>query len=774
MLRTCDKSQATSKEFEVPENVLSQEFCTLLAMEDKSFDISFYRQNLFEYEQGLAVPVVKGRLKAHFQFWVDIGAPPWVLETISSGYFIPFDSTPPSVCLPNNRSALDHHDFVSSAVSDLLKLGLVSEVSALPTVINPLSVSVNSEGKPRLILDLRHVNKHIPKAKFKMEDWRVFLQYVVRGGFMYKFDLKSGYHHIDICQSHQQFLGFKWHLDGCVDRYFCFTVLPFGLSSAPYLFTKFFRPLVRHWRSLGIHLVLYLDDGAGCEKDFASTQSCSDTVRSDLVKAGLVANCDKSIWIPTQCLDWLGISWDLLNATLTIPQPRDDRLLSALGVFKDKLPFVTPRFIASIVGKIISLSPCVGNVSLIMSRFLQSAVFFRHDWDTPLDLSRFQFFPQCLDEVNFWLDNCVKLNCKKLFEYSQPVVIVCTDASNFACGGYAHFVDKEEFDLFYQAFSSMESTLDSNGREMLAILYALRSFKALVRGKVVKLYTDNKNASIISMKGSMSLRLQRQALEIFQFCAMNNVTVEIEWIPRSLNEYADSLSRVADFDDWSVSTAFFDYIASLFGSFTVDRFASQAFSSMESTLDSNGREMLAILYALRSFKALVRGKVVKLYTDNKNTSIISMKGSMSLRLQRQALEIFQFCAMNNVTVEIEWIPRSLNEYADSLSRVADFDDWSVSTAFFDYIASLFGSFTVDRFASHYSAKCARFYSKFWCPSSEGVDAFSVDWAGENNWLVPPVYLIGRTIFHLEACGARGVLVVPYWPSAVFWPIVFFR
>ena len=161
-----------------------------------------------------------------------------------------------------------------------------------------------------------------------------------------------------------------------------------------------------------------------------------------------MANCDKSIWIPTQCLDWLGISWDLLNATLTIPQPRVDRLLSALGVFKDKLPFVTPRLVASIVGKIISLSPCVGNVSLIMSRFLQSAVFFRHDWDTPLDLSRFQFFPQCLDEVNFWLDNCVKLNCKKLFEYSQPVVIVCTDASDFACGGHAHFVHKEEFDLF--------------------------------------------------------------------------------------------------------------------------------------------------------------------------------------------------------------------------------------------------------------------------------------------------------------------------------------
>ena len=145
----------------------------LLAMEDKFFDTSslaFYRQNLFEYEQGVAVAVVKGRLKAHLQFWVHIGAPPWVLETISSGYVIPFESMPQSVCLSNNRSALDHHDFVSSAIADLLKLGLISEVFALPTVINPLSVSVNSEGKPRLILDLRHVNKHIPKAKFKMED----------------------------------------------------------------------------------------------------------------------------------------------------------------------------------------------------------------------------------------------------------------------------------------------------------------------------------------------------------------------------------------------------------------------------------------------------------------------------------------------------------------------------------------------------------------------------------------------------------------------------
>ena len=47
---------------------------------------------------------------------------------------------------------------------------------------------------------------------------------------------------------------------------------------------------------------------------------------------------------------------------------------------------------------------------------------------------------------------------------------------------------------------------------------------------MVKLYTDSKNASVIASKGSTLLRLLRQALEIFQFCAVNNVSIEI---PRS-------------------------------------------------------------------------------------------------------------------------------------------------------------------------------------------------------------------------------------------------
>ena len=53
-------------------------------------------------------------------------------------------------------------------------------------------------------------------------------------------------------------------------------VLTSGLLSAPYPYTKGFLPLLRYWRGLGIHLVLYLDDAAGYEKDrvdFSSYES---------------------------------------------------------------------------------------------------------------------------------------------------------------------------------------------------------------------------------------------------------------------------------------------------------------------------------------------------------------------------------------------------------------------------------------------------------------------------------------------------------------------
>ena len=220
----------------------------------------------------------------------------------------------------------------------------------------------------------------------------------------------------DVCPDHQQFLGFQWSLNSTKMRYFCFTVLPFGLSSAPYLFTTLFRPLVAHWRSQGFRIVLFLDDGAACEYTYEAACSVSASVRQDLISAGVVPNVEKSLWDPVQILEWLGLGliWNFAEGSVAISHSRITNFMTALQKFSDNLPFVSPRFIASIVGKIISMSPVIGNVTL-MSRFLQSAVALSTHWDFVIDLSKFQYYQQCLTEVKFWSSNIVSLNNRNMW-----------------------------------------------------------------------------------------------------------------------------------------------------------------------------------------------------------------------------------------------------------------------------------------------------------------------------------------------------------------------
>ena len=144
--------------------------------------------DFFEFEQGRSSTiVVAGRLKSHIQFWRSIGASQFILDVIEHGYRIPFHSTPPVSFSSNNKSALAHSDFVNEAISELLVTNRIFESEVLPHNVNPLSVSIQSSGKKRLILDLRFVNKHVWKQKVKFEDLKVALNYFDKGHFMFSF-----------------------------------------------------------------------------------------------------------------------------------------------------------------------------------------------------------------------------------------------------------------------------------------------------------------------------------------------------------------------------------------------------------------------------------------------------------------------------------------------------------------------------------------------------------------------------------------------------------
>ena len=590
---------------------------------------------MFEYEQNDQISV-KSRLKEHLEFWQNELPTNEFYNTLKFGYVIPFEMFPPKIILKNNRSSVAHSEFVVTAISELLRNKCVVEVTS-PYIVIPLTVSVSASGKKRLALDLRHVNKYVEKQKVKFEGVKEALEYAREGLYMIKFDLKSGYHHIDIHPEFQKYLGFAWEMDGRV-RFYEFTVLPFGLSSAGHIFTKVVRVLVNYWRSFGIPIIVYLDDGWVCEQ----YQRCVDIakfLRKTLHMAGFLVNEDKYKFDPSDQLTWLGFKWNLQKGTIEVPIDKIHNIYELLSYILSNQSDVSARKLASFVGKIISLKPALGNICQLMTRKLCMLICCRRGWDYRISIS-----DACVQELRFWYDSLKSLPFNKLVVVSSvPEQIVFSDASAFAGAGF----------------------------------------------------TYEKHSKI----------------------------VHYMW------------------------------------------------NELEQSESSTWRELKTVLLIVQSLQSLLSGKLVKIYTDNQNTVRIATKGSMSEKLHQLAMEMFKICIRYSIRVELEWIPRDLNVLADECSKIFDWDDWGVADRIFNLFDRKWGIFTCDVFANSQNSKVHRFYSKFWTPNTAGVDAFAFDWSRDNCWIVPPPSLVCRTIQHLRICKARGVLVIPKWKSAVFWPAI---
>ena len=68
-------------------------------------------------------------------------------------------------------------------------------------------------------------------------------------------DLKDAYFSVTMAQQGQKLLRFSWQ-----GQMYKFQCLPFGLRSAPRVFTKLLKPVIALLHQRGLHLILYLDD----------------------------------------------------------------------------------------------------------------------------------------------------------------------------------------------------------------------------------------------------------------------------------------------------------------------------------------------------------------------------------------------------------------------------------------------------------------------------------------------------------------------------------
>ena len=117
-------------------------------------------------EQGSESPV--GRLKLCKSKWQEATDSKYIIDIVEHGNKLPLKQLPASIILKNNKSARENMSFVQEEIQTLLAKGVISKSDKVPYTVNPLTVAYNRNGKLRLVLDCRHINKflHLLSPRF--------------------------------------------------------------------------------------------------------------------------------------------------------------------------------------------------------------------------------------------------------------------------------------------------------------------------------------------------------------------------------------------------------------------------------------------------------------------------------------------------------------------------------------------------------------------------------------------------------------------------------
>ena len=697
-----------------------------------------------------------GRLKACIHVWKQVSENAHVVDIIENGYKLPLKNVPIEIELDNNKSAQNENEFVSKEIESLLSKGCISKVNTKPTVVNPLTVAYGKAGKRRLVLDCRHINPELFQFRFKYEDTQTARGMFEQGDYVFSFDLTGAYHHIMIHPTHRTYLGLKHE-----GEYYIFNVLPFGIATAGHVFTKVMKEVVKHWRKREYKILMYLDDGLGGHKSMKEAKKISMKVRADLLRLGFLIAEEKSEWEPKQEIEWLGFTWFMKEGVLRVSEKRIQKLLYSINTILESIKIyraVNVKQIAGIAGQIISDTQVFGEQTRMRTRYLYQCIQERTSWKSKVYVSS-----EAENEMKFWKQNVEDMNrngtIMSELNYGKMIedhdVYIYTDASGKGFGGYCtDNINKKQVIEGRSEKSFTEKLIKSQ-------LIETKTDSQLTKGE--NIFTGERQV-YVSRRSQLTEFKSEKGFTEKLFQGQLTETKKESQLTKGENSFTETYEKMGKYSHLT------NNIRNTENNHTnVYGEVSGTWYPNEQGKSSTWRELEAVKRVIKSNEKELENKKILLHTDNKNVEQIIKVGSKKQELQDIAIEIVETCDKRKVILESQWIPREQNEKADWLSRRYDNDDWGVQTWAFNAMEKRYGKYTYDRFATDYNRKCDQFNSKYWCKSTQGIDAFSFNWQNEVNWMVPPPKLITKTIYKIKKDNAKGTLVVPEWKGAPFWP-----
>ena len=189
----------------------------------------------------------------------------------------------------------------------------------------------------------------------------------------------------------------------------------------------------------------------------------------------------------------------------------------------------------------------------------------------------------------------------------------------------------------------------------------------------------------------------------------------------------------------------------------------------------NELELKAAYFGLRGFCADMHGIHLRIMVDNTSAlAAINKQGSTrSLGLNVLARELWDYARERRIWVSAAHIPGRLNVEADTASREFDENtEWSLRADIFGSICDKFGKPTIDLFASRLNCKVLRYCAWQPDPSAVFINALMMSsWEGEFFYAFPPFSIIHSVIQKCIQDRAKGILVVPDWPSQPWYTVL---
>ena len=132
---------------------------------------------------------------------------------------------------------------------------------------------------------------------------------------MISIDLKDAFLTFSMHPFFYKYLCFEW-----LNIRYCYTSMPFGMTSSPRIFSKVLKSVLVFLRSCGLRISAWFDDIILVANSIDLILEHLYFARIVLRSLGFLINESKSSLAPSRTMHHLGYVWDTDSFTLTVPQ----------------------------------------------------------------------------------------------------------------------------------------------------------------------------------------------------------------------------------------------------------------------------------------------------------------------------------------------------------------------------------------------------------------------------------------------------------------------